>query len=83
MVTMFAEYCTAPFEVEPVQVVDAAGQSAGALGLHCATVYILLHELHCRYGWSWLRQATFPELNGLTIPCLERCPAVIPGSFLT
>lgn len=29
IVCMFAEYCTKPFEVEPVEVVDAAGQSTG------------------------------------------------------
>jgi phenylalanyl-tRNA synthetase beta subunit len=28
--TMFAEYCAAPFEVEPVEVLDAFGKSHGA-----------------------------------------------------
>jgi len=28
--TMFSQYCTAPFEVEPVEVVDAFGESHGA-----------------------------------------------------
>ena len=33
IVCMFAEYCTKPFEVEPVEVVDAAGQSTGVRGI--------------------------------------------------
>ncbi len=32
VVTMFSEYCTQPFEVEPVEVVDAFGEKAGGLG---------------------------------------------------
>ena len=28
--TMFSEYCSTPFEVEPVEVIDAFGQSHGA-----------------------------------------------------
>lgn len=31
VVTMFSEYCTQPFEVEPVEVVDAFGEKAGGL----------------------------------------------------
>ncbi len=31
VVTMFSEYCSTPYEVEPVEVVDALGQSSGAL----------------------------------------------------
>ncbi len=31
VVTMFSEYCSTKFEVEPVEVVDAFGQSHGAL----------------------------------------------------
>jgi len=29
--TMFSEYCSTPFEVEPVEVVDALGESQSAL----------------------------------------------------
>ena len=31
MVTMFSEYCSTPFEIEPVEVVDSFGQSHGEL----------------------------------------------------
>ncbi len=31
MVTMFSEYCSKPFEIEPVEVVDSFGQSHGEL----------------------------------------------------
>ena len=31
LVAMFSEYCSTPFEVEPVEVVDAFGKSHGAL----------------------------------------------------
>lgn len=29
MVTMFSEYCSTPFEIEPVEVVDSFGQAHG------------------------------------------------------
>ena len=37
MCTMFSEYCSTPFEVEPVEVIDAFGQSHGEL---CTTLHI-------------------------------------------
>ena len=38
MVTMFSEYCSTPFEIEPVEVVDSFGQSHGEV--------ILFHTSH-------------------------------------
>ena len=35
--TMFSQYCTTPFEVEPVEVIDAFGVSKGEPGLHGLT----------------------------------------------
>ncbi len=36
MVTMFSEYCSKPFEVEPVEVVDTFGQSHGEQPSHAS-----------------------------------------------
>lgn len=43
VVCMFAEYCSTPFEVEPVQVVDAAGAITGEAFTHRYTERTELH----------------------------------------
>ena len=37
MVTMFSEYCSTPFEIEPVEVVDSFGQAHGKHVKHQST----------------------------------------------
>ncbi len=43
LVAMFSEYCAAPFEVEPVEVVDAFGASHGAQKEDCACMHTCMH----------------------------------------
>lgn len=43
MCTMFSQYCSTPFEVEPVEVIDAFGESHGA---HVSAALPNLHNTH-------------------------------------
>ncbi len=47
MVTMFSEYCSTPFEIEPVEVVDSFGQSHGEQLSHVSLERDLVADLHC------------------------------------
>ncbi len=50
MVTMFSEYCSTPFEVEPVEVVDSFGQAQGEqsqLSPHSTTIFNIITKA-CR-----------------------------------
>ena len=54
--TMFSEYCSTAFEVEPVEVVDALGQSRGApqrdMRSHCLATAMKLLEPHATCACS-------------------------------
>ncbi len=46
MVTMFSEYCSTPFEIEPVEVIDSFGQSHGNQLSHFSLTQDPVAHLH-------------------------------------
>lgn len=47
MCTMFSEYCSTPFEVEPVEVIDAFGQSHGEQPCTLGFSQVQCHKQSC------------------------------------
>ncbi len=49
--TMFSEYCAVPFEVEPVEVVDAFGATHGEPTINSHTPLLACEQLFCAVDW--------------------------------
>lgn len=73
MVTMFSEHCAAPFTVEPVDVVDALGNTATTPDLACR---------HLTVGMDYVNRCTGASRRCLLCPCLPRGGGVDASSLV-
>ena len=69
--TMFSQYCTKPFEVEPVEVIDAFGVSKGEPESHGLTALPFMRLSTAQEGIGW-------QQAGSSGPETVRLPAVYP-----